>query len=71
MPITKESYDRFDSSEEIRIPRAKRCVCNPGGAWLECVDCGGRIHLPECTTKKTSRDCRASLTNPHQEAPRG
>ena len=32
--------------------------CKNGKDWLECIDCGGRIHLPECTTRKVKgKDC--------------
>lgn len=26
--------------------------------WMICIACGGRIHEPDCTTRKTARDCR-------------
>ncbi len=33
--------------------------CNKGQAgWLECIECDGRIHAKECTTRRNpDKDC--------------
>ena len=32
--------------------------CKQKNGWAECTACGGRIHLPGCTTKKKKEiDC--------------
>ena len=46
------------SMVEIIIKENKRHNCKGKYDWPECCVCGGRIHLPGCTTKKNKyRDC--------------
>lgn len=47
--------------------RRQHHQCGRGEEWPTCVECGGRIHRPDCTSKRDARrDCCPQRCNSWQ-----